>query len=452
MTASILAHGADGLAGDGVPTALLHGVVAAGAGVAALGLRARGTRPLGGPAVAPLTRDGAEGRAWPIDDAPPGARVAGHAVGLLALAVLLVVGWAGSDLSGLSPLPSTLLALWWAIPLLTLLLGDWWLLVDPFDAVAAGVERLRPATDGDEGDETDEAGDWWVPAALLASFAWMVTCWLDGQEPRNMALWLSGITAVMVLGAVLGGRAWVRRSSPLAVLTGAIAAAAPVAWDGGRPRLRNPLAGLAVRAGGRRTAGVVLVLLGTAFWEAVSGTQWWADLIGTGGTGGTATSLVWSTVGLAWCILLAGAAWMGAGAATGAVARAVGAPALDEPFGTDAVVALAPLAAVALTAHQLTTLLIVAQDVLFFHAADPLAQGWDLTGTRAWATNEDLLSPTAASWVRFGLLLVGLGLLLAGAWDRLRARVGKAVVTAGWVVAGGTATIGSLALWLLLGA
>ena len=45
-----------------------------------------------------------------------------------------------------------------------------------------------------------------------------------------------------------------------------------------------------------------------------------------------------------------------------------------------------------------------------------------------------------------------LGLLLAGAWDRLGARVGKAVVTAGWALAGWTAAVGSLALWLLLGA
>ncbi|QYG94575.1 hypothetical protein HC251_20485 [Iamia sp. SCSIO 61187] len=452
MTASILAHGADGLAGDGVPTALLYGVVVAGAVVVALGLRARGTRPSGGPAVAPLTLDGAEGRAWPGDDAPAGARIAFHAVGVLGLVALLVVGWAGSDLSGLNALPSTLLSLWWAIPVLALLLGDWWLLVDPFDAVAAGIERVRPPTVATGGGEVDEAGDWWVPAALLASFAWMVTCWLDGQEPRNMALWLTALTGVMVVGAALGGRAWVRRSSPLAVLTGAVAAAAPVTWEGGRPRPRNPLAGLAGRAGGRRTAAVVLVVLGTAFWEAVSGTQWWADLVGTSGTGGTASSLVWSTVGLAWCILLAGAAWMGAGAAAEAVARSVGGPALDEPFGTDAVVALAPLAAVALAAHQLTTLLVTAQYAVLFHAADPFAEGWDLTGTRSWVPNEQVLSPTAASWVRLALLLVGLGLLLAGAWDRLAARVGRAVVTAGWVVAAFTAAVGSLALWLLLGA
>jgi hypothetical protein len=256
---------------------------------------------------------------------------------------------------------------------------------------------------------------------------------------------------VMVAGAALGGRAWVRRSSPIAVLTGALGAAAPVDWSSGRPRFRSPLTGLADRAGGRRTAGVVLVLLGTAFWEAVSGTQWWADLVGSSGTGGSGTALVWSTVGLAWCVLLAGAAWVAVGEAIEAIATRDGSPALDEPLGGDLVVALAPLAAVALTSHQLSTLLTTAQDVWFFWA-DPLARGWDLTGARGSTVDEEVLSPVVLAWVRFGLVLAGLGLLLAGAWDRLSARVGKAVVTAGWALAGWTAATGSLALWLLLGA
>ncbi|HMJ78445.1 MAG TPA: hypothetical protein VK507_20850 [Iamia sp.] len=461
MTALILAHGATGLAGDGVPSALLYGIVVAGTVVGALGLRARGTRLLGGPAVPPLSIDGAEAGAWPGDGHRAAVPVVGAVVGVAGLVALLVVGWAGSDQSGLNPLASTLLLLWWTVPVLTVLLGDWWRLIDPYDAIAAGIDRLRGrtgaapasalATESPDG-EVFEAGDWWVPAALVASFAWMVTCWLEGQQPRNMTLWLTALTAVMVVGAVLGGRAWVRRSSPLAVLTGALAAASPIDWSTGRPRLRSPLVGLAGRAGGRRSAGVVLVLLGTAFWEAVSGTQWWADLIGSSGTGGTGAALMWSTAGLAWCILLAGAAWVATGALAEAVATRTGAPPLDEPLAGDLAVTLAPFAAVALTAHQLETLLITAQDVLFYFAADPLAEGWDLTGTRGWGVNEQVLSPVVLAWTRFALLVGGLGLMLTGGWDRLAARVGKAVITAGWVLAGWTAAAGALALWLLLGA
>lgn len=444
----VLAHAADGLVGDGVPGALLYGIVVVGALVGALGLRARGVAPVGGPAVEPLTVDGSEGDVWPGDLMPPAGRIVGQAVGLVVLVALLVVGWGGSTLTGLSPVPSTLLLAWWTLPVLALLLGDVYRLVDPFDAVAALVERARPRP---EVDPDTEASDWWVPGALLLTFAWMVTSWLDGQQPRALTIWLTLLTAVMVVGAVLGGRAWVRRSSPLAVLTSTVAAAAPLDWSTGRPRFRSPLRGLAARAGGRRSTGVVLVLLGTAFWESVSGTTWWARLIGTSGTGAGAGSLIWSTIGLAWCVLLAGAAWVGVGALAERLAERRGAEPLEEPFGPDAVAALAPLAATALLAHQLGNVVLRSQYVAYFWS-DPFAEGWDLFGARDWTLQESWLAPGALAWTQFGFVVVGLTALILGTWDRLASRVGRAVVDAGWALAGATAGLGSLALWLLLGA
>lgn len=478
MTSLLLAHGADGLAGDGVPGAVLYAIVVAGVAIGAVGLRARGARLLGGPAVAPLTIDGSESSPWPIDAVGRPARAGLRALALAALVLALAVGWFGSDLSGLSPLPSLILVLWWVVPVLSALLGDWWRLVDPYDALAGVVLRGRgrpagaldggartdtappaprpavgahdDATDDDDGD--DEAGDWWVPAALLATLAWMLTCWLDGTEPRALAAWLTALTVVMGVGAALGGRAWVRRSSPFAVLCGTVAAAAPVDWAAGRPRLRSPLRGLAGRAGGQRSTAVVLVVLGTAFWEAVSGSRWWAELIGASGQGGGATAILWSTVGLAWCVLLAGAAWVGTGALAEAVATRHGAAALDEPFAPDAVAALAPLAVVGVTAHQLSNLLVQAQDLLFFFGPDPFAQGWDPFGTKSWLPDEALFGAAGQAWIRFGMVALALAVLLAGAWDRLAARVGAAVVHAGWVVAGFTGSAGCLGLWLLLDA
>lgn len=451
VTAWILAHAAGGLAGDGVPGALLYGIVVVGSLIGAVGLRARGAAPLAGPVVAPLTVDGAEGGPWPGDAMGPVGRGVGRAVGVGGLALLLVVAWGGSSVFGLNPLPTTLLVLWWSIPVLSLLLGDWWRVIDPYDALAAGIERIRPRPPTTPDDEADEAGDWWVPAVLLATFAWTVTCWLEGFQPRVLGTWLTGLTVVMVAGALLGGRSWVRRSSPMAVLAGTAAAASPLDWAGGRPRLRSPLAGLAARAGGRRSAGVVLVLLGTAFWEAVGGTQWWADVIGPSGVGGGTGSLLWATGGWLGCIVLATCAWIGIGGLAEAVASRAGGPTTEEPFGADAVAALAPVAVAALAAHQLGQLLVYGQYAAAFWS-DPFAEGWDLFGTVEHRVDEEVLSPGVLAWSQLALVVVGLALLLAGAWDRLAARVGPAVVSAGWVVAGATAGLGSLALWLLLGA
>lgn len=445
----LLAHGSPGLAGDGVPGPALYvaAVVASVLGVVAL--RARGAAPLGGPAVAPLSLDAAEAGPWPGDALPAPTRVAGQAVGLGALALTLAVGWLGSDLLGLNPVPLALRLVWWTVPLLALLLGDWWRVVDPHDALAGAVDRLRGRTrPGPGGVEVDrEAGDWWVPALLLATFAWMATCWIEGLRPRNLALWLTLVTLVLLVGAVVGGRAWVRRCSPLAVLCGTIAAAAPVVWSGGRVALRSPLRGLAARAGGRRSLAALSVVLGATFWESVSGTQWWSDL--SGGSGDQA--LVWSTLGLAWCTLLVAGAWVLVGRATQHVAARAGGPEPDEPLGPDMAAALGPLAAVAVVAHQLSTWLIDVQDLVVL-GLDPFSQGWGLVDTSTWRADEAVLSPAVTSWVSLALVTGALGLGLVASWDRVTSRCGRAVLQAGWVLGAWTAGVGMLALWLLLGA
>ncbi len=449
MPALVLAHGSVSLAGDGVPGPVLYAAVAALAVLAVTALRARGASPVGGPAVAALTIDGAEAGPWPGDSLSPPMRRVGQAAGLGALTAFLAVGWLGSDLVGLNPLPLALRLVWWTVPLLAWTLGDWWRIVDPHDALAGLVDRVRGRPDpGPAGVAVDhEAGDWWLPALLLGTFAWMATCWLEGLRPRHLAAWLTLLSAFLLVGAVVAGRAWVRRTSPLAVLCSTMAAASPVSWVGGRVGLRSPLRGLAQRAGGRRSLAALSVVLGATFWEAVSGTQWWSDLSG----GSSDRALVWSTLGLIWCILMVVGAWLLVGRAAEEVAgRTAGAEA-DEPLGPDLAVALGPLVAVGVFAHQLTTWLVDVQDLAVL-GLDPLSRGWDLLGRASVRANEELLAPGVVSWIQIALLGLALGVGLVAGWDRLASRTGPAVASTGWVMAAWTGGIGALALWLLLGA
>lgn len=453
MLPSLLAHGTAGLAGEGVPVAVVYAIFVVGAALLALALRARGPEPVGGPAVAPLRLDGSESGPWPGDGLAAPTRIALQVVGVAVLAFTLSAGWFGSELSGANPVPLLLLAVgWWTVPALSWLLGDWWRLLDPYDALAAGLDRLRgrpaPGPDGLVDPDGDEPGDWWVPALLLASFAWVATCWPDGLRPRTMVAWLTALTVVMVVGAVVGGRAWVRRTSPLAVVAGTVAAASPVDWAGGRPRLRSPFRGLAARAGGRRSLAALVVLLGATMWEASSGTQWWADLAGLGDSAG---NVLWSTVGLAWAVLLTGAAWAGVVRLAEALADRRGAPERAEPLAPDLAAALGPVAVVAAVAHQLGLLLVYLQDLVVL-ILDPYAEGWDLFDSYAWRANDQLLSPGALGWVQVALLALALGVGLVAAWDRCAGRLGPAVADAGWALAGWAAGVGSLAVWLLLGA
>ena len=379
MSALLVAHGAGSLAGEGISPVVIDLGVVATAVLVAIGLRARGPVPVGGPAVPPLTLDGAEAGSWPGDALPPWARVVGQVLGVAALGGALLVGWAGSELSGLNPLPLLLVLVWWTVPLLAWALGDWWRVIDPHDALADVVDRLlgRPAPGPSTTDH--EARDWWLPALLLASFAWMATCWLDGLQPRHLAAWLTALAVLLLVGAVAAGRDWVRRTSPLAVVTGAVAAASPVDWGGGHPSLRSPFRGLAERAGGRRTMAALVVLLGATVWEAVAGTQWWSDLSG----GGSDRALIWSTFGLVWCTLLVAVAWLLVGRLAEAVATRRAETELHEPLAADLALALGPLAAAAPFAHQLSTWLVYVQDLAVL-GLDPLSRGWDLLGSSAW--------------------------------------------------------------------
>ncbi len=449
MSALLLAHQTVTLAGEGVPGALLYAAAVALAVIGALGLRARGPVPVGGPAVAPLTADGSEVGPWPGDALASPLRLAAQVIGVAVLAVVLAAGWLGSELSGLNPVPLFLVLVWWTVPLLSWVLGDWWRAVDPHDALAAGVDRLRgrPSV-GPEGLQLDdEASDWWLPALLLASFAWMATCWIEGLRPRNVTAWLTLLTAFLFVGALVGGRRWVRRTSPLAVLCGTMAAASPLAWADGRVTLRSPFRGVAGRAGGRRSLAALTVVLGASVWEAVAGTQWWSDLSG----GSSDRALLWSTLGLAWCILLVAAAWLLVGRVAEEVAARTAGREVEEPLGPDLAVALGPLAAVAVFIHQLPTWTLYLQD-LWVLGLDPLSEGWDLFGSSAWRTNEALLSPAVTSWIQLTLLALALAVGLVAGWDRLATRTGPAVATTGWAVAAWTAGAGMLVLWLLLGA
>ncbi len=447
MLTAILAHGGSGLVGDGIPGWVLYAGVVAGALIGVAGLRARGPVPVGGDAVPVLSVDGSEADPWPGDDAATPVRVTGQVVGLVVLALVLAVAWAGSDIIGLSPLPLLVgSVIWWVVPTTSLLLGDWWRWLDPFDALAALVDRVR-ATDTRASSGDDESGDWWLPAALLASLAWVLTCWSEGLEPRSIGLWITVLTVLLVVGAVVRGRAWVRRTSPLAVLCGTIAAASPVDWTGGRLRPRAPWRGMAARAGGRRTQAVLVVVLGATVWEAVAGSRWWADLAADGGS---TSNTLWSTLGLAWCTLLVATAWTATWLVAERVARSRGAEP-REPLAGDLAPTLAPLVAVAPLAHQLSPVLVDLQN-LWALSSDPFAQGWDLLGSTSHDTVEEPISLGVQAWLQIGLLTAGLGLGLVGAWDRLASRTGPAVLTVGWAAAGWTTLSGVVALWLLLGA
>ena len=423
MSLALLAHQAPGFQAIGFSPGLLLYLTVTVLVVATLAFRVGWGEARFGPAAAAAPDD----TAWPGDAMGPGPRTVLRAVGLAGLVFVLVCGWAGSDQVAVNP---TTISVFWGFWLggqaASVLLGDWWRAMDPFDTLAAFVDRspaAEPADDGADGDR-----DWWVPAALLASFAWVWLAWIDGIDPRSAAGWITLYTAVMVIGAVRGGRAWVRRNEAFGVAFGLMAAASPIDWSGLRPRLRNPLRGLAERVVSRRDLAVLVVVIGTFLFDAVGSSQWWADLVGNRSV---TVSSVWNTVGLAWLVLLAGVAWIGAARLA---ERLAGDHGHEVPAELALAAPLALLAACCAVAHEVSSLLVNGQYLVAL-LSDPLYQGWNLLGTGRYQADPLLLAAGTQAWMSLVLVELGLLGLFVALYDRSAARYGASgAARAAWAV------------------
>jgi hypothetical protein len=421
----LLAHAAPGFQAVGLSPGLVLYLTAAGIGLVTLALRAGAARPVA--AVETIDR-------WPGDRLPAPARAVFGTFGVAGLAATLVCAWEGSELLGANPVTIAAFSLFWlGGQLVSVVAGDVWRLVDPFDHLAG----LLPRRAG----RTLARNVWWLPAFLLATFGWTWLAWPDGLRPRSIGLWLAAYTAVMALGAVTGGQAWVRRHEAFGVAFGLLAAVSPVDWTGRRPRLRNPLDSLSRRVVDRREAAVLAVLSGIALFDAVSFTQWWADLLGVRSLNGYTT---YNTLGLLWLVVTAAVAWI-------AVAKLAGLAA-GEPVevGLRLVAPAAALAAAYATSHEIGTLLNDSR-VFLLQATDPLGRGWDVLGTGDWPA-QAVASPATQAWLSLILMELGCFVAHVALYRRALARFGPARgIRAGWVLAGFVLAASILGLKLLVG-
>ena len=182
---------------------------------------------------------------------------------------------------------------------------------------------------------------------MLASFGWLWLAWPDGLRPRSIGVWLAGYTAVMVVGGLASGGSGCAATRRSRVAFGLVATVSPIDWTGRAPAAEP--GALARAAHPRAREGAVLaVLVGIALFDAVSFTQWWADLLGVRSLNGYT---LFNTLGLAW--LVVPRRWCGSRSRSwpGSVGQR------QVRFGLRLVAPTAALAAGYTTAHEIGTLL-----------------------------------------------------------------------------------------------
>lgn len=320
---------------------------------------------------------------------------AGRALGM-ALYVLVVVAAVFGDpdtAENITPV-FVYVVFWVGMTLICALVGDLWRVVNPFDTMAAAVERLR-------GDTPLAPYTWgrWPAVAALAGFVWLELVPSNRAEPGTLAIAILIYSVAVLAGVVRWGRDWLRQGEGFTVFFALLGHMAPFYKDDeGRIRMRPHLTGLVGLKPDAATQAIVIVALGSTSFDGLSRTRFWIDLTRN------MTSLertLLSTAGLIWAMSIVTLAFVGAMRITGRLHGR-----RFQELSASFVHSLVPIAFAYALAHYFSLLMFEGQSAIAL-ASDPLGRGWDLFGTAGNAVNFTLVSTTVIAYVQASGIVAG---------------------------------------------
>ena len=357
--------------------------------------------------------------------------------GLIRTAGLLLFGavlWASlfSPLgAGASIAPVAIfVAFWVGVQFLAAIFGDIWRLLSPWDTLATlGAwtvrKASRKASTATERSPLVPEPPRWASASLavgaVAVFLWMELAYPEPSETRLLG-WLIFVYTLLVLtGASIWGRRWLRESEGFAVLFSMIgsmgifySSSKEIAGEAAEKRARRtspvrirwPITGLAKLEMTYLHTALVLVVLGSTTFDGLSGTLWWTNLQ-RGRSGWEAVPM--STLGLAGCVL---AVALGYYLAMAVALRLLGQQAeISFPrqvlrFGQQFSHSLVPLLVAYSVAHYFSLVFFEGQDFLAL-LSDPFAAGWDIFGTAHFRIDYRAVSVEMIAWVQALAIVIG---------------------------------------------
>jgi hypothetical protein len=271
-----LAHGIEGRRDLPLPLDLLvqGGVLALLASFFGLGLLWR----------SPRLRAGAAGRPVPLPIQNlvdgTGFRWLLRVFGLLGTAYVIATAVLVGD-DGRNPLPYVAYVLFWVgIVPLSLLFGPVWRRVNPLrtiHALLAGLTRI-PADRGLV--SLPRWVGYWPAALSLLSFVWLELAAPDRDSVTVLMLYLGCYAAVHVGAGLLFGAGWFAIGDGFEVYSSVVATMSPFGRrDDGRLVVRNPLDGAATFGAAPGVVVLIAVLLGSTFFDTISGSSQWAGVL-----------------------------------------------------------------------------------------------------------------------------------------------------------------------------
>ena len=338
-------------------------------------------------------------------------------IGVAFFGLVLAAAWWGKPSPSTNIAPTALLIWFWVgLQLASVLVGDVYRAFNPYPTIAEAAASLKVRIRGTPRlpvcDESSDGTGGWIAVAMIAAYLWYELAYHSTDSPRSVAVFLTAYSAVMLGGAALCGRGWVRTADGFAVLFTKISLIAPfhrVRRDQSQDlRLRAPLSGLTTLRGGMHTVAFILTVLGATTFDGFTRSSIWLDLAGDL-SGWEATFA--NTLGLGVIVALVAILYT---LAVKAMAVVTGES--TQQLAIKFAPTLVPILVAYAIAHYFSALLLDGQ-LLINLLSDPFGHGWDLFGTRDYAINWTLVSPAQIAWVQAGSIAVGHVLAVAAAHD-----------------------------------
>ena len=366
-------------------------------------------------------------------------------VAVFALVVVAALFGTNKPIDNLSP--TFVWIIWWVgMAYLSALLGNLWMLVNPWKITFEWAERLIGAQPGGAGMfRYPERWDTWPALVLFLAFAWVENVYSGAATPANLGL-LIVTYSVVTWGGMLafGKHRWLRYGEAFSVLFGFYARFSPTevrvpdsrmcktcdlecdpsgetcvdcyecferAGSEGHRRevnLRPYAVGLANP--GRvstATAFFVVLALATVTFDGLTATPLWARLqraiLSAADTFGSNTGEVLDTFGLvllpvAFLVVYAAFSW--------SIRQLSGEKASVNQVLRGFVFSLVPIALAYNLAHFLSLLAIQGQAIIPL-ASDPLGLGWDLFGTIDYRINIGIVNAKFVWFMSVAAIVLG---------------------------------------------
>ncbi len=336
-------------------------------------------------------------------------RVGLRVLGVIAAAYVVMAAVFGRD-DALNPTAgSVFVLLWIGVPLLSLLLGPVWRLVNPLRGVH-GLLSVLMRTPPQRGlSRYPRRLGYWPAALSLLAFVWLELVAPENTSLRVLRTFFAGYLAVHLLGATYYGSRWFARADGFEVFSSLVGRMSVFGRRGdGRLVVRDPLSGVAGTPRAPGLFAVVGVLLGSTAYDSFAGSPWWVVRLQES----SLSPRLLETLGLVGAVVLVTSAFAGAAALSGRSAGLPARRAIGEFAHT-----LVPIVLGYVVAHYWSLLVLVGQQTVI-QLSDPLGTGANWLGTGNRAIDPTLADATLVSVLQVCSVVTGHVLAVVLAHDR----------------------------------